>query len=75
MGEEFKDDIFIENTDELYNLGYSSNKEGRPIYENVKVTKKDFSIFELFRKFKAGKLILEVDLDRKSTRLNSSHMA
>lgn len=64
MGEEFKDDIFIENTDELYNLGYSSNKEGRPIYENVKVTKKDFSIFELFRKFKAGKLILEVDFQR-----------
>ena len=56
--------FFIENTDELYNLGYSSNKEGRPIYENVKVTKKDFSIFELFRKFKAGKLILEVDFQR-----------
>jgi len=63
MGEELRDDIYIENADELTELKYSDNEE-RPIFESVRVTKKDFSVFELFRKYNNGKLILDVDFQR-----------
>lgn len=59
-----KDDIVvIENEDELYNLKYSGNEE-IPLFEAVKVTKKDFSVYELYRKYKKYQLILEVDFQR-----------
>lgn len=63
MGEYLRDNIYIENADELTKLKYSDNA-GRPIFESVRVTKKDFSVFELFRKYKNGKLILDVDFQR-----------
>ena len=47
MGEELRDDIYIENADELTELKYSDNEE-RPIFESVRVTKKDFSVFPAF---------------------------
>lgn len=63
MGEDLRDDIYIENADELTELKYLDSEE-RPIFESVRVTKKDFSIFELFRKYNNGKLILDVDFQR-----------
>lgn len=60
---ELDDEIFFENEEELTQLEYEGNDE-RPVFEAVKVTKKDFSIFELHRKYKKGQLILEVDFQR-----------
>lgn len=64
MGNEVIDeDIILENDDELEDLGYSGES---PLFETVHVTKKDFSIYELYRKFNKGQLILEVDFQRSS---------
>lgn len=65
MAEMFIDDeIVLENeNDELNYLEYSGNAE-KPIFESVRVTKKDFSVYELYRKYKKGQLILEVDFQR-----------
>lgn len=60
-----QDEISLENEEELNDLGYSGN-DGKPLFETVKVTKKDFSIYELFRKYKKQQLVLEVDFQRKS---------
>lgn len=58
------DEIVLENeNDELNYLEYSGNAE-KPIFESVRVTKKDFSVYELYRKYKKGQLILEVDFQR-----------
>ena len=54
--------ISIENTEELDELKYSGEEE-KPLFESVRVSKKDFSIYELYRKYQKGQLILE---DRKS---------
>lgn len=59
------DDIELENSEELDQLEYTEETD-EPIFSSVKVTKKDFSIFELHRKFKQKKLILDVDFQRKS---------
>ena len=48
---ELDDEISFENEDELNRLEYEGNGE-KPLFESVKVTKKDFSIFELHRKYK-----------------------
>lgn len=61
---ELDDEISFENEDELNRLEYEGNGE-KPLFESVKVTKKDFSIFELHRKYKKRQLILEVDFQRK----------
>lgn len=61
----FDDKISLENEEELDQLEYSGNDE-KPLFESVKVTKKDFSIFELHRKYKKGQLILEVDFQRNT---------
>ena len=55
----------LENEEELLeNLRYSDN--GGPIFKTIKVTKKDFSVFELHRKYKSRKqLTLEVDFQRR----------
>lgn len=60
-----EDEILLENEDELTDLEYAGNDE-KPIFETVRVTKKDFSVYELFRKYKKQQLILEVDFQRKS---------
>ena len=57
------DDIVLENAEELDQLAYTEETD-EPIFASVKVTKKDFSIFELHRKYKQKKLILDVDFQR-----------
>lgn len=59
------DGISIENTEELYRLEYSKIGES-PIFESVRVSKKDFSLFELYRKYKKEQLILEVNFQRNN---------
>lgn len=61
-GEE--DAVFIENSEELDSLSYSMD-DGRSIFKNVNVTKKDFSLYELYRKYKKGQLVLDVDFQRR----------
>lgn len=64
--EKFVDcEIDVENTEELDALEYSA-AEKRPLFESVRISKKDFSIFELYRKYKKGQLILEVDFQRRN---------
>lgn len=60
-----EDEILLENEDELNDLQYAGNDE-KPLFETVRVTKKDFSVYELFRKYKKEQLILEVDFQRKA---------
>ena len=60
-----EDEIVLENEEELNNLEYAGNDE-KPLFETVRVTKKDFSIYELFRKYTKKQLILEVDFQRKA---------
>lgn len=60
-----EDEILLENEEELIDLEYVGNDE-KPLFETVRVTKKDFSVYELFRKYKKQQLILEVDFQRKS---------
>ena len=60
-----EDDVLLENEEELNNLEYAGNDE-IPIFETVRVTKKDFSVFELFRKYKKQQLILDVDFQRNN---------
>lgn len=64
MNYQYEDDIEIENTEELNSLEYSDDSN-EPVFKQVRVTKKDFSVYELYRKYKANKLILEVDFQRK----------
>lgn len=60
-----EDEIVLENEEELNDLEYEGNDE-KPLFETVRVTKKDFSVFELFRKYKKKQLILEVDFQRNA---------
>ena len=57
-----QESLFLENEDDLNGLCY---EEDIPIYESVKVTKKDFSVYELHRKYNRGTLILDVDFQRR----------
>lgn len=65
MDEYLENDISVENTEELDKLEYSGTEES-PLFESVRVSKKDFSVFELYRKYKKGQLILEVDFQRNN---------
>lgn len=58
------DEIKLENEEELDRLVYSG-KNDAPIFEFVRVTKKDFSVYELYRKYKREQLILDVDFQRR----------
>jgi hypothetical protein len=60
-----EDEVILENEDEFNNLEYTGNDD-KPLFETVRVTKKDFSIYELFRKYKKQQLILEVDFQRNA---------
>lgn len=60
-----ENDISLENEDELNNLEYLGDEE-KPLFESVRVTKKDFSVYELYRKYKKDQLILEVDFQRNT---------
>ena len=59
------EEFTLEDEEELNNLQYSGEEE-KPLFESVRVTKKDFSIYELYRKYKKGQLILDVDFQRKT---------
>lgn len=63
-----EEDIFLENAEELDNLEYSS--EEMHIFKNIRVTKKDFSIYELRRKYINGTLILDVNFQRRNVWLS-----
>lgn len=59
-------EIEIENADELDVLSINT-EDINPVFELVRVTKKDFSIYELYRKYRDKvTLFLEVDFQRKS---------
>lgn len=60
-----ENEISLENEDELNNLEYSGSEE-KPLFASVRVTKKDFSIYELYRKYKKKQLILEVNFQRNT---------
>lgn len=59
------DEVLLENEDELSNLEYTGNDES-PLFELIRVTKKDFSVYELFRKYNKNQLVLEVDFQRNN---------
>lgn len=44
---------------------YENGIENFSEYKSVRVTKKDFSLYELFRKYKNKKLVLDVDFQRR----------
>lgn len=60
-----EDEVKLENEDELNDLEYTGDDD-KPIFETARVTKKDFSIYELFRKYTKQQLILEVDFQRNA---------
>lgn len=64
MADSYENEIVFENEEELEDLEYSVT-DGRPIFDSVRVTKKDFSVFELARKYQKKQLILDVDFQRK----------
>lgn len=57
-----------EELDRESNTGVSNLKYNGvdPIYKSINVGKKDFSIFELSRRFKKGTLIVDVDFQRRN---------
>ena len=55
--------IFIENVEELEDLEYTGEGE-KPLFASVRVNKKDFSVYELYRKYQKGQLILEISFQR-----------
>lgn len=59
-----EDEIQLENADELESMKYEGNADSY-IFKEVRVTKKDFSVYELLRKYKNKKLILDVKFQRK----------
>ncbi len=59
-----ENEVSLENEEELNDLEYSGN-EDKPLFESVRVTKKDFSVYELYRKYIKKQLILEVDFQRR----------
>lgn len=60
-----EDEVLLENEDELNELMYNGD-ENKLVFKSVYVTKRDFSIYELFRKYNNKQLILEVNFQRKS---------
>lgn len=59
-----EDEIELENEEELENMEYEGNVNSC-VFKQVRVTKKDFSIYELLRKYKQRKLILDVSFQRR----------
>ncbi len=59
-----EDEIELENAEELENMEYEGNANSY-VFKEVRVTKKDFSVYELLRKYKQGKLILDVSFQRR----------
>ncbi|MBR0410323.1 MAG: DUF262 domain-containing protein [Eubacterium sp.] len=59
--------VIMENEEELENLMFSGEGES-PLFSSVRVVRKDFSVFELYRKYNKNprQLMLDVDFQRKS---------
>mgnify|MGYP007130299498 CR=1 FL=1 len=57
-------EVQLEYEEELNDLEYSGNNE-TPSFDMIRVTKKDFSIYELYRKYKKQQLVLDVEFQRK----------
>lgn len=62
--EENEMEVYLENSEELDELGYESCEDY--VFKQIRVSKKDFSIYELCRKYSNDKLILDVDFQRKN---------
>ncbi len=61
------EDIELENAEELDYMEYDGNdKADSDIFRQVRVTKKDFSIYELRRKHMMKKLVLDVPFQRRN---------
>lgn len=60
-----KDEIELENAEELDNMEYEGGVNSF-IFKEVRVTKKDFSIYELLRKYRNKNLILDVSFQRRN---------
>lgn len=60
-----EDEVALENEDELNDLIYTG-EDDKTVFKSVYVTKRDFSVFELFRKYNNKQLVLEVNFQRKS---------
>ena len=58
------DEIILENSEELDQLEYKET-DNPYIFQSVRVSKKDFSIYELFRKYKKKQLFLDVEFQRR----------
>ncbi len=64
MGDETViEEVQLDDEEDLKSLEYSGNDK-RPLFETIRVTKKDFSVYELYRKYRKQQLILEVDFQR-----------
>lgn len=59
------EEIELENAEELENMEYEGENNSY-VFKEVRVTKKDFSVYELLRKYKQGKLILDVSFQRRN---------
>lgn len=55
-------DIALDDETDLMQLKYETDV---PIFQTVRVIKKDFSVYELFRRYKKGTLILDADFQRR----------
>lgn len=67
--ENMNNTLLFENDDEIDELEYNSDivyKEGEKPFDVVRVTKKDFSVFELHRKYQNGSLKLDADFQRSN---------
>ena len=60
-----EDEIIIENAEELDQLEYTG-EDAAPVFNQVRLTRKDFSVFEMYRKYRTGKLILDVNFQRRN---------
>lgn len=58
-----ENEVSLENEDDLNDLEYCGI-EDKPLFELVRVTKKDFSVYELYRKYKNKQLVLDVTFQR-----------
>ena len=59
-----EDTIILENAEELDAMEYSGG-QNKYIFREVRVTKKDFSVYELLRKYRQGKLVLDISFQRR----------
>jgi len=60
-----EDEIELENAEDLNHMKYEGETNAY-VFKEVRVTKKDFSVYELLRKYRNKKLILDVAFQRRT---------